>query len=87
MDWPGARMVRASPPAAIAADGTYLALIPENAGLRPLASVMANVLAGSFDRGLRGSFKIFRVSVPVLVTVAVTLRFSTLVTASGPMAS
>jgi hypothetical protein len=70
----------------MAAEGTYFTLMPVNIGERPLASVMVNVLAGSFERGLRGSLRIFKVSVPVLVTVATSLRFSTSVTVSEPIA-
>ena len=74
-------MVKA--PALMAADRPYFALMPVNVGVLPLASLMAKVSAGSFESGLRGSFRIFRVSVPVLVTVTMTLKFSTLATVSG----
>ena len=70
----------------MAADRTYFALMPVKMGGLPLASLMAKVSAGSFESGLRGSLRIFRTSVPVLVMVAMTLRFSISVTVSGPMA-
>lgn len=77
-------MVTASFPAVAATWGTYFALIPVNFGEAPLVSEMMNVLAGSFESGPSGSLRIFKVSSPVLVTVATTLRFSTVFTASGP---
>lgn len=48
---------------------------------------MVKVLAGSFESGLRGSLRSFRVSVPVLVMVVTTLRFSTSVIVSEPMSN
>lgn len=72
-------------PAAAAASGEYLTLIPVKAGLEPLESVMSKVLAGIVDRGPWGSLRIFKVWSPVFVTVATTLRLSTPLTDSGPI--
>lgn len=70
---------------AAATSGTYFTLAPVKVGFAPVASlVILKVSAGSFDRGLRGSLRSLRVSSPVFVRVAVTLRFSTVLTDSGP---
>ena len=82
MEAPGAKVVKA--PASAATLGTYLALIPVKAAPAPWELVMEKVFAGSFDRGLLGSFNSLTVSSPVFVMVAVTLRSSTVLTDSGP---
>ena len=70
---------------AAATSGTYFTLAPVKVALVPVASlVILKVSAGNLDRGLRGSLRSLRVSSPVLVRVAVTLRFSTVLTDSGP---
>ncbi len=59
-------------------------MTPVKPGLAPSAFVIENVSAGMVERGLRGSFKTFKVSSPVLVRVAETLRLETPLTAEGP---
>ncbi len=71
---------------AAATAGTYFTLIPVKEGVAPVASlVILKVSAGNFDRGLRGSLSNLTVSSPVFVRVAVTLRFSTVLTDAGPI--
>lgn len=76
-------MVKA--PTATAVLGTYLSLIPVKAGLAPEASVIEKVSVGRVERGPRGSLRIFKISSPVLVTVATTFKLSTPSTAAGPI--
>ncbi len=81
-DSPGASTVKA--PSSAAVLGTYLSFMPVNEGVAPDPVEMANVSVGSLFKGPRGSFKILRVSSPVLVRVVVSLRFSTELTVEGP---
>jgi hypothetical protein len=84
-DCPGARTVKeSSPPFAATVAGTYFTLTPVKVGLFPAALVMENVSAGIFDIGPRGSLRIVMFSLPMLVSVVTSLRFSTPSTESGP---
>ena len=82
MEAPGAKVVKA--PASAATLGTYLTLMPLKAATRPSELVIENVSAGSFDRGLFGSFKILRVSSPTLVMTVLTLKLSMFSTEAAP---
>ena len=85
-DWPGARTVKTDGSVIFAAlSSEYLTLTPVKSGLAPSPVVMANVLAGRVCRAPRGSLRSLRVSSPVLVSVATTLKFSTPSTASAPV--
>jgi len=68
-----------------AASGTYFALIPVKTGVASEDPPMIlNVSAGIVDRQLDGALSNFKVSLPVLVTLMISLRAWTVLTDSGP---
>lgn len=86
MDSPGARTVKESGLfLAMTVAGTYLALMPVNAGEAPAESDIVNVFSGRVDSGVRGSLRSFKASSPVLTKVATTFRSATVSTAVGPV--
>ena len=84
-DWPGASTMKSEESFIFAALSKYSTPTPVKVGLEPSLAVMTNALVERVCRALRGSLRSLRVSSPVLVSVATTLKFSTPSTASAPV--